>query len=98
MFGVKPPTSATPACEDALFSRIFSRHPPPEAEKCSDNPYRCITRISRKIPLNLWWIVVILVSTCPRTIRVRSSSGTVNEYVRVVEASREDGQVKPRVV
>jgi transposase len=34
----------------------------------------------------------------PRTVRVRSSSGTVNEYVRVVEAYREDGKVKQRVV
>jgi transposase len=34
----------------------------------------------------------------PRTVRVRSSSGTVNEYVRIVEAYREDGKVKQRVV
>jgi transposase len=34
----------------------------------------------------------------PRTVRVRSTSGTVNEYVRVVEAYREDGKVKQRVV
>src|SRR5205823_3033658 len=34
----------------------------------------------------------------PRTVKVRSSSGTVNEYVRVVEAYREDGKVKQRVV
>ena len=34
----------------------------------------------------------------PRTVRVRSSSGTVNEYVRVVEAYREGGKVKQRVV
>jgi hypothetical protein len=34
----------------------------------------------------------------PRTVRIRSSSGTVNEYVRVVEAYREDGKVKQRVV
>src|SRR3954471_13816195 len=34
----------------------------------------------------------------PRTIKVRSSSGTVHEYVRVVEAYREDGKVKQRVV
>ncbi len=34
----------------------------------------------------------------PRTVKVRSSSGTVNEYVRVVEAFREDGKVKQRVV
>lgn len=34
----------------------------------------------------------------PRTVKVRSSSGTVNQYVRVVEAYREDGKVKQRVV
>jgi transposase len=34
----------------------------------------------------------------PRTVRVRSTSGTVNEYVRVVEAYREAGKVKQRVV
>mgnify|MGYP003566104892 FL=1 len=34
----------------------------------------------------------------PRTVRVRSSSGTVNEYVRVVEAYRDGGKVKQRVV
>jgi transposase len=34
----------------------------------------------------------------PRTVRVRSSSGTINEYVRIVEAYRQDGQVKQRVI
>src|SRR5512143_850114 len=34
----------------------------------------------------------------PRTVKVRSSSGAVNEYVRVVEAYREGGRVKQRVV
>src|SRR5215472_70878 len=34
----------------------------------------------------------------PRTVKVRSSSGTVNEYVRVVEAYRQAGKVKQRVV
>ena len=34
----------------------------------------------------------------PRTVKVRSSSGTVNEYVRVVEAYREAVNVKQRVV
>src|SRR3954470_13222993 len=34
----------------------------------------------------------------PRTVKVRSSRGTVNEYVRVVEAHREAGMVKQRVV
>ena len=34
----------------------------------------------------------------PRTVKVRSKSGTVNEYVRVVEAYREGGKVKQRVI
>jgi transposase len=33
-----------------------------------------------------------------RTIKVRSSNGTVNEYVRAVEAYREDGKVKQRTI
>jgi hypothetical protein len=33
-----------------------------------------------------------------RTVKVRSSSGVVNEYVRVVEAYRDQGKVKQRVV
>src|SRR3984957_10026688 len=40
----------------------------------------------------------MIFSMCPRTVEVRSSSGTVNEYVRVVEAYREGGKVKQRVV
>lgn len=34
----------------------------------------------------------------PRTVKVRSSTGTVHEYVRIVEAFREDGKVRRRVV
>jgi hypothetical protein len=34
----------------------------------------------------------------PRTVKVRSSSGAVNKYVRAVEAYREGGKVKQRVV
>jgi hypothetical protein len=34
----------------------------------------------------------------PRIVKVRSSNGTLNEYVRVVEAYREGGKVKQRVV
>jgi transposase len=34
----------------------------------------------------------------PRTVKVRSSSGTVHEYVRIVEAFREGGRVRQRVV
>lgn len=33
-----------------------------------------------------------------RTVKVRSSNGTINEYVRVVEAYRQDGKVKQRVI
>ena len=34
----------------------------------------------------------------PRTVKVRSSSGSIHQYTRIVEAYREDGQVKQRVV
>jgi transposase len=34
----------------------------------------------------------------PRTVKVRSSSGTVHEYIRLVEAYREGGKSKQRVV
>jgi transposase len=34
----------------------------------------------------------------PRTVKVRSPNGTVHEYVRVVEAYRDGGKVKQRVV
>src|SRR6266511_1331691 len=33
-----------------------------------------------------------------RTVKVRSSNGTLNEYIRVVEAYRHDGKVKQRTV
>jgi transposase len=41
---------------------------------------------------------VILHDMYLRTVKVRSSSGTVKEYVRVVEAYRQDGKVKQRTV
>jgi transposase len=34
----------------------------------------------------------------PRTVKVRSQNGTVHEYVRIVEAYRDGGKVKQRVV
>jgi transposase len=34
----------------------------------------------------------------PGTVKVRSSSGSIHEYIRIVEAYRQDGQVKQRVV
>jgi transposase len=42
--------------------------------------------------------VVILHGMYLRTIKVRSSNGTINEYVRAVESYREDGKVKQRTV
>lgn len=42
--------------------------------------------------------VVILSRMYVRTVKVRSSNGTLNEYVRVVEAFRENGKVRQRVV
>jgi len=42
--------------------------------------------------------VVILVGMYVRLVKVPSSSGRVNEYVRVVESYREDGKVKQRTV
>ena len=39
---------------------------------------------------------MILAAMYPRTVKIRSSNGTVNEYVRVVEAYRENGKVKQR--
>jgi transposase len=42
--------------------------------------------------------VVILSGMYVRTVQVRSSNGTLNQYVRIVEAYREEGKVKQRVV
>ena len=41
---------------------------------------------------------MILSDMYVRTVNVRSSNGTLNQYVRVVEAYREQGKVKQRVV
>ena len=40
--------------------------------------------------------VVIIHDMYLRTVKVRSSSGLINEYVRVVEAYRDNGKVKQR--
>src|SRR5262249_5203914 len=34
----------------------------------------------------------------PRTVRVRSKNGAINQYIRVVEAYRDNGKVKQRAV
>ena len=44
----------------------------------------------------LW--VVLLFGMYVRTVKVPSSNGTVNEYLRVVEAYRENGKVKQRII
>ena len=44
------------------------------------------------------YCVVILYDMYLRTIKVRSSSGALNEYIRVVEAYRDNGKVKQRTV
>jgi hypothetical protein len=41
---------------------------------------------------------VILHDMYLRTVKVRSSSGSINEYVRVVEAYRDNGKVKQRTL
>ena len=42
--------------------------------------------------------VVILHDMYLRTVKVRSSSGSINEYVRVVEAYRDNSKVKQRTL
>ncbi len=42
--------------------------------------------------------VVILHDMYLRTVKVRSSSGSINEYVRVVEAYRDNGKVRQRTL
>ena len=85
-----------------------------QAEKCSDNSVQIYTSVSRIIRLEISSIRrdndcrgrQTRKSTLrhtqpimyPRTVKVRSKNGTVNEYIRVVEAYREDGKVKQRVV
>ena len=49
-------------------------------------------------PLISLFYVVILHGMYLRTIKVRSSNGTVNEYVRAVESYREGGKVKQRTI
>ena len=50
------------------------------------------------LPLMSLDSVVILHDMYLRTVKVRSSSGSINEYVRVVEAYRDNGKVKQRTL
>ena len=51
-----------------------------------------------ELALTMLWPVVIFNAMYVRTVKVRSSSGTLNEDIRVVEAYRHNGKVKQRVV
>src|SRR3954466_14298641 len=91
MFGVARPL--------ARRKSLFSGPPRPRRPKIrSDNLIRGLPRIPPEITLDSLQSVVIMVLMYPRTVKVRSSSGTVNEYVRVVDAYRDGGKVKQRVV
>jgi transposase len=48
-----------------------------------------------RTPTHQQWLQPIMY---PRTVKVRSQNGTVHEYIRVVEAYRDGGKVKQRVV
>jgi hypothetical protein len=49
-------------------------------------------------PLTCQHSVVILAAMYPRNVKIRSSNGTINDYVRIIEAFRENDKVKQRVV
>src|SRR5580658_2064223 len=79
-------------------SLFFKAACPSGAKKRSDNLESRFFSVVHKFALTVRNCVVILDAMYPRTVKVRSTNGTVNEYVRVVEAFREDGKVKQRVV
>ena len=76
----------------------FSNVPSFFSERRSDNIDDLSFEISLIFALNSTRSVVILHGMYLRTVKVRSSSGTVNEYVRVVEAYRDNGKVKQRTL
>ena len=98
MFSVEPVVFAGRRAWDPWFLGLFLNRGRAEHEKRSDNQKRIGSENSDRWPLTLQMHVVILIGMYVRTIKVRSSSGVVNEYVRVVEAYREQGKVKQRVV
>ena len=98
MFGVSEPSPRAQPREFALFSRLFAVGVSHFFKKRSDNIAQSIFQIAQIFGLISIRSVVILHGMYLRTVKVRSSSGTVNEYVRVVEAYRDDGKVKQRTV
>jgi transposase len=113
MFGVKPPRAGFLAHENPLFSGLLRKDGPVRPENRSDNLFGFLQRFpgnsldsllsshdncccaSRSAPGPS---DAGNPSMYPRTIKVRSSSGSIHEYIRIVEAYREDGKVKQRVV
>src|SRR4051812_3136947 len=79
-------------------SLFFWASRPRLPKKRSDNLTPVLSQDSPHLAIDSHPVVVIMVLMYPRTVKVRSKSGTVNEYVRVVEAYRDGGKVKQRVV
>src|SRR5262249_18134705 len=94
MFDIKLSTCQVAYPGNASFSRVCAVAVVPGPRNRSDN----IRRRGAIIALAIAMLSRDTYGMYIRTIKVPSSSGTVNEYVRVVESYREDGKVKQRVV
>jgi hypothetical protein len=79
----------------SLFFKGACRY---DAEKRSDNLTPRFVGFPLSFRLTYRYSVVILSAMYPLTVKMHSSNGTINEYVRVVEAFLENGKVKERVV
>ena len=101
MFGVGLEITASPPLRIRLrdLSRGFSRS---SASVFRDSVVTIFRGVSRETTPIFSLIsitsVVILHDMYLRTIKVRSSSGSINEYVRLVEAYRNHGKVKQRTL
>ena len=97
MFGVKSPPRGPRGADFLCFAGFF--------ERARRRLLKSVVTISTGFfgISPIFWLdflhpVVILHDMYLRTVKVRSSSGAVNEYVRVVEAYRDNGKVKQRTV
>ena len=98
MFSVEPVVFRVGGRGCPGFCGVFLSRGRDEPEKRSDNATPRQFNNSHELLLTRHVHVVILSGMYVRTVRVPSSSGAVNEYVRVVEAYREQGKVRQRVV
>src|SRR5262249_8469561 len=94
MFDIKLSTCQVAYPGNASFSRVCAVAVVPGPRNRSDN----IRRRGAIIALAIAMLSRDTHGMYIRTVKVPSSSGTVNEYVRVVEAYRQDGKVKQRVI